>query len=259
MQLDAFRASLETWLDDHASELAPDFDGTGTLDQQVAQLDKVKRLIFDDGWMRWGWPERVGGLGGSPLLRASLAEALVARDLVEPGLYSLVEVLAPTMIDYASRISPREWCPGSCGERRPGARGSPSPGPGATSRRSRAGRRGTATAGGSAVRSSGPVSPSTPIAACSSPAPDRPNPRTGGSPPSSSTWTAPASRCGRCRPCTASRSSARSSSTRWRCHSNGPWARWGRGGRWRWTCSPSNAAPPSGRGAPTSTGASSSW
>ncbi len=123
MQLDAFRASLETWLDDHASELAPDFDGTGTLDQQVAQLDKVKRLIFDDGWMRWGWPERVGGLGGSPLLRASLAEALVARDLVEPGLYSLVEVLAPTMIDYASqdlaaRMVPRllrgeeTWCQG---------------------------------------------------------------------------------------------------------------------------------------------------
>jgi alkylation response protein AidB-like acyl-CoA dehydrogenase len=101
MQLDAFRASLDAWLDDHASKLAPEFEGMGTLDQQVAQLDKVKRLTFDAGWMRWGWPERVGGLGGSPLLRAYLAEALTARDLVEPGLYSLVEVLAPTMIDYA--------------------------------------------------------------------------------------------------------------------------------------------------------------
>ena len=51
--------------------------------------------------MRCGWPERVGGLGGSTLLRAYLGEALTTRDLVEPGLYSMTEVLAPTMIDYA--------------------------------------------------------------------------------------------------------------------------------------------------------------
>ena len=101
MDLDAFRASLDSWLDEHASALAPDFEGMGSLDQQVAQLDKVKRLTFDAGWARWGWPERVGGLGGSPSFRATLAEALTSRDLVESGLYSLVEVLAPTMIDYA--------------------------------------------------------------------------------------------------------------------------------------------------------------
>ena len=41
----------------------------GTLDEQMAQLSKVKRLTYDAGWMRWGWPERVGGLGGSTLLR----------------------------------------------------------------------------------------------------------------------------------------------------------------------------------------------
>jgi alkylation response protein AidB-like acyl-CoA dehydrogenase len=43
----------------------------------------------------------VGGLGGSSLLRAYLGEALTARDFVEPGIYSMPEVLAPTMIDYA--------------------------------------------------------------------------------------------------------------------------------------------------------------
>jgi alkylation response protein AidB-like acyl-CoA dehydrogenase len=102
MQLDEYRTSLDAWLDEHAAELAPDFPGMGTLDEQVAQLANVKRLTYDAGWMRWGWPERVGGLGGSPLLRAYLAEALTGRDLVEPGIYSLVEVLAPTMIDYAA-------------------------------------------------------------------------------------------------------------------------------------------------------------
>jgi alkylation response protein AidB-like acyl-CoA dehydrogenase len=61
--------------------------------------------------MRWGWPERVGGLGGSTLLRAYLGEALTARDLVEPGIYSMTEVLAPTMIDYARPALAAEMVP----------------------------------------------------------------------------------------------------------------------------------------------------
>jgi alkylation response protein AidB-like acyl-CoA dehydrogenase len=99
MDLDTFRSSLDAWLDEHAPELAP--DGGHSLDAEMAQVTKVKRLTYDAGWMRWGWPERVGGLGGSNLLRAYLGEALTARDLVDPGGYSMTEVLAPTMIDYA--------------------------------------------------------------------------------------------------------------------------------------------------------------
>jgi alkylation response protein AidB-like acyl-CoA dehydrogenase len=102
MELDEFRASLDRWLVDHEEALAPEYQGLGTLDEQMAQLAKVKRLTYDAGWMRMGWPERVGGLGGSTLLRAYLGEALTSRDLVEPGIYSMTEVLAPTMIDFAS-------------------------------------------------------------------------------------------------------------------------------------------------------------
>ena len=64
MDLDGFRLSVDTWLDEQKSALAPEHAGAGTLDQQMAQLAKVKRLAYDVGWMRWGWPERVGGLGG---------------------------------------------------------------------------------------------------------------------------------------------------------------------------------------------------
>ncbi len=100
-ELAEFRQSLDAWLDDQTPALAPAFEGAGTLDEQMAQLGRVKQCAFDAGWMRAGWPERVGGLGGSTLARAYLGEALTARDLVEPGLYSMTEVLAPTMIDYA--------------------------------------------------------------------------------------------------------------------------------------------------------------
>ncbi len=101
MELTEFKAAVDAWLDAHESELARDFAGIGTLDEQMAQLRKVLRLAYDAGFMRMGWPERVGGLGGSNLLRAYLGETLTARDLVEPGIFSMPEVLAPTMIDYA--------------------------------------------------------------------------------------------------------------------------------------------------------------
>lgn len=122
MELDEFRATLDQWLDEQEEVLAP-AAGDHTLDAQMAQLAKVKRLTYDAGFMRHGWPERVGGLGGSPLLRAYLGEALTSRDLVEPGIYSMTETLAPTMIDYAppalaAAMVPRllrgdeTWCQG---------------------------------------------------------------------------------------------------------------------------------------------------
>jgi alkylation response protein AidB-like acyl-CoA dehydrogenase len=102
MELDEFRLSLDDWLDQNEHLLRAEHTATETLDDHMAQLAKVKRLTFDAGFMRRGWPERVGGLGGSSLLRAYLGEALTLRGLVEPGIYSMTEVLAPTMIDYAA-------------------------------------------------------------------------------------------------------------------------------------------------------------
>jgi alkylation response protein AidB-like acyl-CoA dehydrogenase len=102
MELTEFKAGLDRWLDDEADALAPAFEGFASLDEQVAQLNKVRRLTFDAGWARLGWPERVGGLGGSSLFRAYLAEALTARDLIEAGLYTMPEFMVPTLIDYAS-------------------------------------------------------------------------------------------------------------------------------------------------------------
>jgi alkylation response protein AidB-like acyl-CoA dehydrogenase len=118
-----FRAALRSWVDAHREELAARHAPPGTLDERVAQMQRVKSILFDAGWMRYGWPERVGGLGGSPMLRAELGAALAARGLADPGLFSLVEVLAPTLIDFgppelAADVVPRLlsgaelWCQG---------------------------------------------------------------------------------------------------------------------------------------------------
>ncbi|MBV8388070.1 MAG: acyl-CoA dehydrogenase family protein, partial [Acidimicrobiia bacterium] len=52
-----------------------------------------------------------GGLGGPAVLRAIVGEAVVGRRLAEPGPYSMVEVLAPTMIDYAPAELAAEMVP----------------------------------------------------------------------------------------------------------------------------------------------------
>jgi alkylation response protein AidB-like acyl-CoA dehydrogenase len=118
-----FRSELHAWLDAHAAELAPGYELPGTLDEQIAQMQRVKGILYDAGWMRQGWPERVGGQGGSPMFRTELGAALAARDLADPGLFSLIEVLAPTLIDFArpelaAEVVPRllsggeMWCQG---------------------------------------------------------------------------------------------------------------------------------------------------
>jgi alkylation response protein AidB-like acyl-CoA dehydrogenase len=123
LELADYRAELHAWLDAHHEELAPRFAPPGSLDDHIAQMQRVKSILFDAGWMQFGWPERVGGRGGSPMMRTELGAALAGRDLTDPGLFSLIEVLAPTLIDFAppelaAEVVPRLlsgaelWCQG---------------------------------------------------------------------------------------------------------------------------------------------------
>ncbi len=101
METAEFRAGLVAWLDEHLADLVPSYVGEGTLDEQMAQLSKVKRALYEAGWIRYGWSESVGGLGGPSILRAVLGEEVTARGLVEAGFYSMTEVLAPTLAEFA--------------------------------------------------------------------------------------------------------------------------------------------------------------
>jgi alkylation response protein AidB-like acyl-CoA dehydrogenase len=115
-----FRSQLVAWLDEN--DLTPP-PGDHSLDAHHAQHARVLNALYDAGWMRWGWPVEAGGLGGPAILRAIVGEEVVGRGLDEPGPYSMLEVLTPTMIDYARPelaaemvprlLSGREtWCQG---------------------------------------------------------------------------------------------------------------------------------------------------
>src|SRR6202012_2887096 len=98
MKVEQFRADLQAWLDEHDLTPGPDHSLKG----HVKQLARVHSALYDAGWMRYGWPTEVGGLGGPPMLRAFVVGEVLGRRRAEPGPYSMVEVLAPTMVDYAA-------------------------------------------------------------------------------------------------------------------------------------------------------------
>ncbi|MDD7812946.1 acyl-CoA dehydrogenase family protein [Mycobacterium sp. CSUR Q5927] len=119
MNVSEFQADLRAWLDDN--DLTPGADHS--LEAHIKQFGRVCAALYEADWMRYGWPVEAGGLGGPAMLRAVVGEEVVGRGLAEPGPYSMLEVLAPTMIDYAPPelaaemvprlLSGRElWCQG---------------------------------------------------------------------------------------------------------------------------------------------------
>lgn len=101
MDPETFRRDLTAWLDANARELAPPYKGAGSMDEQMAHYCHVKRSLYDAGFGRYGWPESVDGLGGSPLLRAIVGEEINLRGLCDPNPWTMIEVLVPTVIELA--------------------------------------------------------------------------------------------------------------------------------------------------------------
>ncbi len=123
MDPETFRRDLGAWLDANADELTPPYDGIASMNEQMAHYSLVKRALYDARFGRYGWPESVGGLGGSPLLRAIVGEEINFRGLADPNAWTMIEVLAPTVIELASpelsaRLVPpflrgdEMWCQG---------------------------------------------------------------------------------------------------------------------------------------------------
>lgn len=119
MNVAQFQADLRAWLDENDLSPGPD----DSLQGHLKQFARVSAALYEADWMRYGWPVEAGGLGGPAILRAVVGEEVVGRGLAEPGPYSMLEVLAPTMIDYAppelaAEMLPRllsgreQWCQG---------------------------------------------------------------------------------------------------------------------------------------------------
>jgi alkylation response protein AidB-like acyl-CoA dehydrogenase len=105
MDIATFRAELGRWLAEHAGDFDRFRHLPTDLDGQFGLLGELQRMLYDAGWLRCGWPEELGGLGGSSLLRGVLSEELAAAGCPPPFSFGMMEVLAPAVARFAPAIA----------------------------------------------------------------------------------------------------------------------------------------------------------
>jgi len=89
--LDAFEDALNAAADQLADLRTP----TRDLGKQIAKFSTLMNWLFDGGWIRWGWPEEVGGLGGSSILRCEILERLACAATRFPTTYKYLRSSDP--------------------------------------------------------------------------------------------------------------------------------------------------------------------
>jgi alkylation response protein AidB-like acyl-CoA dehydrogenase len=62
----------------------------------------LRRLLWDAGWARAGWPAAIGGLGGNGLHRAVIHDELYRAGWPGPTVFEHLEIIAPTLLEFAS-------------------------------------------------------------------------------------------------------------------------------------------------------------
>ncbi len=115
--LDAFDEELSRSADQLDTLRVP----VGGLAAELANSRMLMNWLFDGGWVRWGWPEHVGGLGGSAIIRYEILERLALRGYDIPHHLQVLEVLGPVVVSHAPRLA-AALLPAPCGAMNCGAR-----------------------------------------------------------------------------------------------------------------------------------------
>lgn len=121
--IDEARTRLRAWLTDSHAELQQFRMSGGDVTDVFARLRLLQRALFDAGWIRLGWPEDIGGLGGQPILRSIVGEELASAGYPPPFSFATQEVLGPAVAKFArpelaAHVIPRllrgdeTWCQG---------------------------------------------------------------------------------------------------------------------------------------------------
>jgi len=123
VDLDAFRKGFGDWLDDETALLRRQRE---CFSLDLADIVDVQRelqeAMFAAGWVRHGWPEDLGGLGGDARHRAAAYDELGRRRVPIPESYLTVETLIPMLTVHAPELARRHlvdllrgserWCQG---------------------------------------------------------------------------------------------------------------------------------------------------
>jgi alkylation response protein AidB-like acyl-CoA dehydrogenase len=104
--LDAYRAGFRQWLDENEPVLERQ---RGVHSHEFIEVTSRQRelqaALFEAGWVRYGWPETLGGLGGDARHRGSMYDARVERGVPVPEPYYTLETLIPMLSVYAPDLA----------------------------------------------------------------------------------------------------------------------------------------------------------
>ena len=123
MSIDELRTAFRRWLTDRADSLEQFRALPTDVEGIFSTLSKMQRELYEAGWIRLGWPEELGGLGGVTALRAVVSEELAEAGYPPPFSFATQEVLGPAIARYArselaTEVLPRllsgeeSWCQG---------------------------------------------------------------------------------------------------------------------------------------------------
>ncbi len=102
-ELAAFTDGLEKWLGSSPPSLSAAAAPSPSFAARVEATSQLMKALFDEGFGRYGWPEALGGLGGTILHRAALWDSLARHGVRGMSLFEHVEVLLPTLCALAPR------------------------------------------------------------------------------------------------------------------------------------------------------------
>lgn len=101
-ELRALGEGFQAWLDAQRDALARFREpAPEAYEDRVDGIRDLQRRLFDAGWARYGWPEALGGLGGSVLHRAVVIDLLSRNGYPPRYLLEHLEILPPALARYA--------------------------------------------------------------------------------------------------------------------------------------------------------------
>jgi hypothetical protein len=89
----------------------------GPIEDAFTHDNQLHRLLGAEGWTLYGWPEEVGGRGGSALLRAVLYDELVGAGCIVPEAFNVLETIGPMLCTYAPHLAREELTAFAAGRR----------------------------------------------------------------------------------------------------------------------------------------------
>lgn len=104
LELGELRERFATWLEERRGEL-PTQTFPASFPERLQRVRALQRALYDDGWARVGWPEALGGLGGSIEHRAIIYDELGRAGFPDRAALEHVEILLPPV---ARRLTPEQ-------------------------------------------------------------------------------------------------------------------------------------------------------